>query len=144
MSGEESSVGVSESISPTRKDESGKGDMHAAGEELFRRIAVRVWLDGEAVSDVIESSSMETWRKRRSGLHVFCGYLEEKKKDLNEVFKTRPDVILSNILTQIEKKGDEGALDEMRKLKSYKGVALSLFSDMRNVAQSSMVLAIVK
>jgi hypothetical protein len=62
VSGEESSDDGSESISPTGKDEGGKGDKHAAGEELFRRMAGRVGLDGGAVNNVIESSSMETWR----------------------------------------------------------------------------------
>ncbi|KAA6377407.1 MAG: hypothetical protein EZS28_027067, partial [Streblomastix strix] len=65
----------------------------------FRRMAGRVGLDGGAVNNVIESSSMETWRKRRAGLHVFCEYMEEKKVDLDEIFKARPDVILSNALT---------------------------------------------
>ncbi|KAA6372477.1 MAG: hypothetical protein EZS28_031997 [Streblomastix strix] len=93
---------------------------------------------------MIESASMETLRKRRAGLHIFYGYMEEKNKELDEVFKARPDVILSNALTWREKKGGKGALEEMRKLKTHMGVALSMFSDMRDVAQSPMVQAIVK
>ncbi|KAA6328851.1 MAG: hypothetical protein EZS28_053672, partial [Streblomastix strix] len=144
VSGEESSGGGSESVSSTRKNESGKGDKLAAGEELFRRKAGRVRLDEEAVNNVIESSNMETWRKRRTGLHAFCVNMKEKNVDLDEVFKSRPDVILSNALTWREKKGSMGALEETRKLKTHMGVALSMFSDMRDVAQSPMVQAIVK
>ncbi|KAA6373797.1 MAG: hypothetical protein EZS28_030676 [Streblomastix strix] len=74
---------------------------------------------------------METWRKRRDGLHVFCMYMEEKKMDLDEVFKARPDIILSNSLTWREKKGGKGALEVMKKLKTHMEVALSMFSDKR-------------
>jgi hypothetical protein len=50
------------------------------------------------------------------------------------VFKARPDVLLSNALTWREKKGGKRALEEMRKLKTHIGVALSMFSDIRDVA----------
>ncbi|KAA6391444.1 MAG: ABC transporter: Multidrug resistance-associated protein, ATP binding protein [Streblomastix strix] len=43
MSDEESSDVGSESISLIKKDESSKGDKHAAGEELFRRMAGESW-----------------------------------------------------------------------------------------------------
>ncbi|KAA6364646.1 MAG: hypothetical protein EZS28_039827, partial [Streblomastix strix] len=144
VSGEKSIDGQSESVSPIRKDESGKGDKHAAGEELFRRMAGRVGLDGEAMNNMNESSSMETWRKRRIGLHVFCVYMEENNMELEEVFKASPDVILSNALSWREKKGGKGALEEMRKLKTHMGILLSMFSDMRDVASSPMVQAIIK
>ncbi|KAA6372393.1 MAG: hypothetical protein EZS28_032081 [Streblomastix strix] len=144
VSGDESSDGESESVSPTREDDSGKGDKHAAVEELFRIIAGRVGLDGGAVNNVTESSSMKIWRKRRAGLHVFCMYIEVKNMNLYEIFKAGPDVILSNALIQREKKGGKGALEEIRKLKTHIGVALSMFSDMRDVEQSPIVQTIVK
>ncbi|KAA6354623.1 MAG: hypothetical protein EZS28_049849, partial [Streblomastix strix] len=80
----DSSVCGSESVSYTRKDESFKSDKHATGEELFRKMVGRVWIDGAAVNNVIESS--------------------KKNMDLNEAFKARPNVILSNALTWREKK----------------------------------------
>ncbi|KAA6353118.1 MAG: hypothetical protein EZS28_051355, partial [Streblomastix strix] len=144
VSGEESSDGGSESISPARRDENCKSDKHAAGEELFKQLVGRIGLDGETVNNVIESSSMETWRTRRAGLHVFCMYMEEKKMDLNEVLKARQNIILSNVFVWRVKKGGLGALEEMSKLETYIGVALSMFSDMSDVAQSPMVQAIVK
>ncbi|KAA6374885.1 MAG: hypothetical protein EZS28_029588 [Streblomastix strix] len=41
-------------------------------------------------------------------------------------------------------KGGNGAQEKMRKLKTHLGVALSMFSDMRDVAQSPMAQAIIK
>ncbi|KAA6369876.1 MAG: hypothetical protein EZS28_034598, partial [Streblomastix strix] len=119
--GEPSNSG-SEYRSPTRKDDRCKGGTHAAGEEAFRQMARRVGLDEDAVKDMIEM----------------------KKMDLDEMFKAGADAITSNALTLKQRKGVKVAPDEMRKLKIHMEIALILFSDMRDVAQSPMVQAIVK
>ncbi|KAA6381863.1 MAG: hypothetical protein EZS28_022610 [Streblomastix strix] len=69
--------------------------------------------------------------------------MQEKKIQLGEIFKARPDVILNCTLTREERKECNGALEEIRKLKTHIGVAFSLFSDIRDVVQSPMVQTIV-
>ncbi|KAA6372601.1 MAG: hypothetical protein EZS28_031872 [Streblomastix strix] len=99
MSVDESRDGGSESTSPSRMDENCKDDRHTAGEELFRRMAGRIGLVGEAINKVNDSSSMDIWWKRRAGWHVLCVYMEDIKTDLDEIFMAKPDIILSNSLT---------------------------------------------
>ncbi|KAA6371227.1 MAG: hypothetical protein EZS28_033245 [Streblomastix strix] len=120
-SGEESSDDGSESVCPTIQDESGKSHKRAVEEELFRRIAGRVGLDLDVVNNVIEKYGFG----RSIQVETDCNI--EQCSDMEG-----------------ERKGCKGALEEMMKLKTLKGVALNLFSDMRDVPYSPMVQAIVK
>ncbi|KAA6378261.1 MAG: hypothetical protein EZS28_026213 [Streblomastix strix] len=58
----------------------------------------------EAVSNIILSSSQETLRKRRTGLHLFKWYIDDKKLEVKQILTGKEDVILANALTWLEKK----------------------------------------
>ncbi|KAA6355652.1 MAG: hypothetical protein EZS28_048820, partial [Streblomastix strix] len=54
------------------------------------------------------------------------------------------DVILVKTLTGLEKKGGKSVPQDMKKMKTHAGVALSMFSETCVVAKSPRVQAIVK
>ncbi|KAA6354152.1 MAG: hypothetical protein EZS28_050319 [Streblomastix strix] len=134
----------STSTTTSGKNESRPTDKHASGELLFREIGECIGLEDEAVSNIILSSSQETWRKRRAGLHLFQQYIVEKKLEVKQILTGKADVILANALTQLEKRGGKSVLQDMKKMKTHAGVALSMFQETRDVAQSPIVQAIVK
>jgi hypothetical protein len=92
-----------------------------------------VGLEGESVNNLIKSLSQETWRKRRAGLHLFNDYMLEKNINVETVLRGRAEVILSNCLSWREMRGGKGVLEDLRKIRTHVGVALSMFSESRNV-----------
>ncbi|KAA6371802.1 MAG: hypothetical protein EZS28_032669 [Streblomastix strix] len=103
-----------------------------------------IGLEDEAMSNIILSTSQETWRKRRAGLHLFSEYMEEKKLGIRNILTGRADVLQANSLSWMEKKSGKSLLQNMRKMKTHTGVALSMFSETCNVSQSPIIQANVK
>ncbi|KAA6392865.1 MAG: hypothetical protein EZS28_011609 [Streblomastix strix] len=70
--------------------------------------------------------------------------MAEKKLEVKQILTGKADVILANALTWLEKRGGRSVLQDMKKMKTHAGVALSMFSETRDVAQCPIVQAIVK
>jgi hypothetical protein len=70
--------------------------------------------------------------------------MKEKNLNVKEILTGRVDVKLANALSRREEKGGTYMIQDARKMKTHVGIALSLFSEMRDVVQSPMIQAIVK
>ncbi|KAA6390724.1 MAG: hypothetical protein EZS28_013747, partial [Streblomastix strix] len=120
------------------------GDKHAEGEQLFRKIASYVGLEEHTVMNIINSLSPETWRKRRSGMHLFSNYIKEKQVPMEQIVSKNADVLLSNALTWRELQGGNHMLEDLRKKKTRVGMVLSMFSSQNNVSQSPIIATLSK
>ncbi|KAA6355458.1 MAG: hypothetical protein EZS28_049014, partial [Streblomastix strix] len=144
LSGEESLNGGSSIISPSRKYENSACDKHTERESLQRNIGKEVELDDGVLINIISSVCQETLRKKRARLHLFNDYMKEKNLCVKEILAGRVDVKLAKALSWREEKGGTKMLHDARKTKTHVGIALCLFSEIHDVAQSPMIQTIVK
>ncbi|KAA6397633.1 MAG: hypothetical protein EZS28_006842 [Streblomastix strix] len=124
-------------------------DKHLEGEQLFKRMAKYIGLDSETIKNIINAIIHETWRKRHAGLHLFNKYLNEKKLELSDILNQRADVVLANSLTWREKQEEKSKLEDLTKMRTHVGIALSMFSEYsdqvvkeKEIMRKSMILFI--
>ncbi|KAA6364956.1 MAG: hypothetical protein EZS28_039516 [Streblomastix strix] len=103
-----------------------------------------IGFNDEITMNLISAIRQETWRKRRAELHFFSNYFNEKKLELLDILYKIANVILANCLTWREKQEEKSKFEELRKIRTHVGVALSMLSECRDVGQSPIVQSMAK
>ncbi|KAA6377655.1 MAG: hypothetical protein EZS28_026818 [Streblomastix strix] len=117
---------------------------HALGEQLYRCILIATGLAVDAIEIVIGSMILEIWRKRRVDIHILNEFFENQKMDLDKLRQMRADVTQINVLIQINNQCRNYCLQDLRKKKIYKGIALAIFFNTDEVSKSSIIIFAAK
>ncbi|KAA6387774.1 MAG: hypothetical protein EZS28_016700 [Streblomastix strix] len=87
---------------------------------------------------------MEIWRKRRARIYIMKENIDEKEMNLDEMKQIRPDMMLVNMMTYWNDKHGTKSVVDMYKIRTHVGVALGMFHNNSDVANSNIVVAAMK